>query len=52
MANQSNNQVPPDDGEPTEIKPDIHQSMGSKKLQEEFDYCIQELTSKIGSLNS
>ena len=37
MTNQANNPVQDDDGETLDLKPDIHQSLGSKKLQEEFD---------------
>ena len=50
MTNLANNQIPIDDGE-VELKPDIHQTIGSKKLQEEFETIIRDLTTKVVSLN-
>ena len=50
MTNQANNQIPPEDGE-VELKPDIHQTIGSKKLQEEFENTLKDLTTRVISLN-
>ena len=51
MTNQANNPVQDDDGENLDLKPDIHQSLGSKKLQEEFDSNVEELVEKISKIN-
>jgi hypothetical protein len=37
MQSKNTNQILADDGEQGDIKPDIHQSLGSKKIQEEFE---------------
>ena len=51
MTNQANNPVQDDDGETLDLKPDIHQSLGSKKLQEEFDQNVDDLVTRIQNIN-
>ena len=51
LTNQANNPVQVDDGEQQDAKPDIHQSLGSKKLQEEFDQNMSDLFDRINNIN-
>ena len=51
MTNSANNQIPPEDGD-VELKPDIHQTLGSKKAQEEFEKLLKDLTSTVVDLNT
>jgi len=47
MNNLQFNHVQEDDGEQVNLQADIHQSIGSKKMQDEFEQNVADLTKRI-----
>lgn len=51
MANKANDPVQLGDGEQVEQKADIHQSLGAKKMQEDFDQTVVDLFTRLQTIN-
>lgn len=50
MAKQANIPAQAEDSEVIDQKQDIHQSLGSKKIQEEFDQSLAELYDRVQNI--